>query len=264
VRADPRRSLELLRPEVHALNHEIAGLTPEQWQQPSNCSGWQIADLVSHVVRNGWSFLVFARNALTGADEPAFGSAVAHVQELIKAAGPQAAAERQQRELEEFLQLAGRSSDAELQKQAKHPQGPRTLAWACTQRLAEAAFHHWDLRRSLGADLPLDRALAEHLLPFMLDPQGTSIMLAPVPEGSQPRSFRLTSTTDGSSWHVSVGPQGRVVGNEAADPDAPSIAADAGWLALALYGRVPVDEPRFTVEGPPGTGKAFAAAFGGR
>jgi uncharacterized protein (TIGR03083 family) len=259
---DPRRSLELLQSEVAALNAEIRTITAEQWQQDSNCGGWQVADLVSHVVRNGWSFLVFIRNAVDGADEPAFGPAVASVQEEIKASGPQGAAERQQRELEEFQRLVGGLSAADLQKTSKHPQGPRTLAWACTQRLAEVAFHHWDLRRSLGANEALNADLAKHLLPFMLDSEGTSIMLSPVAEGTQPRSFHLTSTSDGSSWHITVGPQGRVVDASAAH-DAPSIAAEPGWLALALYGRVPVAGPHFRVEGPPEAAKEFARAFGG-
>src|SRR5581483_10966880 len=133
---DPRRSLELLEPEVAALNGRIAGLTPEQWQASSNCAGWQVADLVAHVVRNGWSMLTFVQRALNGDPTPAFGPAAAELQEQIKAAGPQAGAARQASETAEFIALVTSLPEADLAKQGIHPQGARPVSWACTQRLA--------------------------------------------------------------------------------------------------------------------------------
>src|SRR5579862_795165 len=177
IAVDPRHSLQLLEAESSRLQAAIARLSADEWTHGSNCEGWQIADLVAHVVRNGWSFLVFADNALSGRDQPAFGQAVAHVQEEIKAGGAAKAAERLGRETDEFVTLAGRLADADFQKTANHTQGPRTLAWAYTQRLVEVAFHHWDLRRSLGDQSPLDDELARYLLGFMLDPAGSSIMM---------------------------------------------------------------------------------------
>src|SRR5712692_109762 len=118
---DPRRGLALLAPETEALNRDIAALTPQHWSSDSNCAGWQVADLVAHVVRNGWSFLTFTRNALEGDSTPAFGPSVQHIQDEIKAGGPQTAAERQQRESDEFIRFAGSLSEADLQKEGKHP-----------------------------------------------------------------------------------------------------------------------------------------------
>jgi uncharacterized protein (TIGR03083 family) len=259
---DPRRSLELLGPETQALNRDITALTEAQWRAPANCPGWQMADLVAHVVRNGWSFLTFAQRALEGDLTPPFGPAVAHIQEEVKAAGPQGAAERQQRETDAFVGLARGLSDADLQtKMGGHMAGPRPIAWACTQRLVEAAYHHWDVRRSLGHDEPLPGDLASHLLPFMLDPRGSNIMTK-VAEVAAPTSFRLNSNTDGSAWRISVGPQGRQVDADPGQPADVEIEAEPGWLALALYGRTSVGAGHFRVAGAADGAERFRAAFG--
>jgi len=258
---DPRRSLELLLPEVEALNAEVARLSAEQWQAPSNCAGWQIGDLLAHVVRNGWSFLVFVRNALTGETNPAFGPAVQRVQDEIKAAGPQAAAERQARETDQFVGLVRGLSEADLGRQAQHPRGLRSVAWACSQRLVEVAFHRWDLRRSLGYNGPLNGELARHLLDFMLDPASVSIM-TDLPPHAPPDTFRLVA--GGSAWRVTVGPNGRRIEPRAAGPASLEIVAEPGWLALALYGRVPIEGQPFRLEGLPEARRRFQLAFGGQ
>lgn len=261
---DPRRSLALTRAQVDALNQDILALTPEQWQAPSVCGGWQVADLVAHVVRNGWSILAFVQGALAGDPRPTFGPAVAHIQEEIKAAGSHAAAERQQRETDELAGIVAGLDDRQLETVNEgHPSGPRTVGWACNQRLVEVAYHHWDLRRSLGQDGPLDEALASAMLPFLLDPRGSSIMVRPPAEGSPPETFRLRSSGDGASWRISVSPGSRRVEAEASGPAGVDIAAPAGWLALALYGRVGIAAPQFQVSGPADAAARFAGAFGG-
>jgi uncharacterized protein (TIGR03083 family) len=260
---EPRRSLELLAQETESLNRDVAAITPEEWQAPANCPGWQVADLVAHVVRNGWSFLTFTRRALAGDLTPPFGPAVAHIQDEVKAAGPQGAAERQQRETDEFIQLVQGLPDADLEhKLGGHMAGPRPISWACTQRLVEAAYHHWDLRRSLGQDAPLADDLATYLLPFMLDPRGSNIMTKPA-EGAPATSFRLNSSTDGSAWRISVGPQGRQVDADPGQPADVEVEAEPGWLALALYGRAAVTSPHFKLAGAAGGAQRFKAAFGG-
>ena len=258
---DPQRSLDLLRPEVDALNRDIAAVTPEQWQAPSNCAGWQVADLVAHVVRNGWSMLTFVQRALAGDPTPAFGAAAADLQEQIKAAGPAAGAERQARETAEFLDLVRGLAPSDMSKEGVHPQGARTITWACTQRLAEASFHHWDLRRSLGDDGPLEPELAAQLLPFMLEPRGSNIMTK-APQGTAAETFRLRSTDDGQAWRITVGSGGRRVEPEADGPAGLEVAGESGWLALLLYGRVPLDGSRFEVSGPAEAADRFRACFG--
>lgn len=53
--------------ERRALAGILAGLTDEQWQQPSNCDGWRVLDVAAHVISHPqirWSWMpgMLARN----------------------------------------------------------------------------------------------------------------------------------------------------------------------------------------------------------
>src|SRR5581483_12327957 len=261
--ADPRRSMAMLPQHVDDLNRQIRDLTDARWQQASSCAGWQVADLVSHVVRNGWSFLEFVRRGVSGNTEPPFGPHVMPIQEEIKASGPLAAADRQERESREFVELVNGLTDEQLGIITNgHPLGPRRLDWACTQRLVEVGYHTWDLRHSLGDSGPMDHQLASYLLAFMLEPGGRPPIAGPrAPEGAAPQTFRLRSTTDGAAWRVTASSDGLRVESSPDAKAAVELAGEAGWLALAVYGRTPLDAAHFEWSGAPDARARFAAAF---
>ncbi|MBV9119508.1 MAG: hypothetical protein JOZ39_02280, partial [Chloroflexi bacterium] len=132
--------------------------------------------------------------------------------------------------------------------------GPRSIAWACHQRLAEVAFHRWDLQRSLGSEEPLAADLAAYLLDFMLDPAGPNIMI-----GKAASTERVALSAAGRRWLVEAGPDGRrIVDSGAAGVE---VEADPGWLALALYGRVPPSDSRLRIGGGEDGRRRFEAAF---
>jgi hypothetical protein len=223
-----------------------------------------VADLASHVVRNGWSMLEFVRRGLTGDTTPMFGPSVSSVQEEIKASGARGAAERQARETDEFVDLCSSLSEDQLALTSNgHPSGPHPLSWAATQRLLEVAYHHWDLRASFGQAGPMDHDVASWLLEFVFDPSGRPAMGLPPPaKDALPETFRLRSITNGSAWRVTAGPRGL---QAEADPDGPAAAevqAEAGWLTLAVYGRADVRQPAFRWNGSPEAIARFAAIFG--
>src|SRR5258708_3751844 len=112
--ADLPRTLDLLRAETDALSAEIGALTPAQWQSASSCQGWEVGDLVSHVVRNGWSRLRYVTHSLAGDPTPVFGPSVLPIQEAIKAGGAVAAADRQAAECDEFVNLGRELSATQL------------------------------------------------------------------------------------------------------------------------------------------------------
>ncbi len=148
-----------------------------------------------------------------------------------------------------------------MAKLGVHPAGKRSITWACTQRLAEAGFHHWDLRRSLGHDEPLQPELAAQLLPFMLDPEGSNIMTK-IADDVTGDTFRLVASDTGSSWRVTAGPDGRTVEAQADGPASLTVSAEGGWLGLVLYGRLPLEGPNFRIDGAPETVARFRACFG--
>ena len=255
---DPHRSLELAAPRQEALCRAIESLTEAQWQAPSNCAGWAVADLVAHVTRNGESVLLATQRALSGDSTPAFGPTMRSREEALRASGAQACAALQRTEFAELRTLIGGLEPDQLGLTFPHPMGPRPVAWYCTARLSEVTFHGWDLGRSLGHDEPLEGEAAAYLLDYLLDSN------QPVANDRRAErtadAFNVVSGT--RSWVVTVGPTGPRVAVSGAEGAARRIAAEPGWLALALYGRTRIDRPEFSVSGPADTADAFAAVFG--
>jgi hypothetical protein len=144
-----------------------------------------------------------------------------------------------------------------------HPQGQRSARWFCTQLLTEMTFHRWDLERSLRVGAGLDHDISEYLLPFLLDSTEPIIGMIRSEAG-----LSFTMATSSKGWTIVTDASGTCVsetargGMEAGEK--PVIAASPGWLDLAIYGRVRVDEPEFTVTGPSNTADRFTSVFGPR
>jgi len=137
----------------------------------------------------------------------------------------------------------------------------RNVAWFATQRLSEVAFHSWDVKRTLGAEEPLGGPLAGYLLAFMF-PAGASAAVARSSASDVAGTFRLVCRDSGTVYQVTFGPDGRRVEADPYGHADVSVEADAGWLALAVYGRARLLPPEFSVTGPRDAVERFAAAFG--
>lgn len=118
-------------PAVHyerrALIRDLASLTPEQWAQPSLCPGWDIHDVVAHLVDTAKTTrLSFLRHMIAATFD--FDRANAHGITRERAPTPEAT-------LAEFRRMRGATKTP--------PAAPAT-------RLVEAIVHGEDIRRPLG------------------------------------------------------------------------------------------------------------------
>jgi uncharacterized protein (TIGR03083 family) len=291
---DYRQSLKLLRSEIDELNRQIAALIPAQWQQESNCPGWSVADLVMHVVRNGEAFLQFSQRILADDDTPVCGFGYPDPREAalagpdgaprdveIRNLGPRGCAALQAQQLEDYVALLGSFSAMEKSKTGLWAGiCQRTAPWGCRQRLAEVAYHHWDLRRSLGEDASLDDLVAREVLAYRLEPSHSPLFRWRPADSATVQTFRLRCTTDGAAWRISVSADavpavelgwevpplprpGRRLEPDATGPADVELAADIGWLTLAISGRGRLDGPHFQLAGPPDAEQRFRAAFTG-
>jgi uncharacterized protein (TIGR03083 family) len=261
---NPGTSLEFVAKEVDQLSRLLADLTDDQWQRSSICAGWKVADIAAHVVRNGESVLFAALSGAFGASPELelvhYGPSSRPRDAEIMALGPRAGADLQRSEAGAFVGILSHMTADQLNRPARHPSGVRPVGWFAHNRLSELAFHHWDIRTSLGQRGCLDNALAEHLLSFMLDPQ------QPIPSNLRSKDLAeqriLFKTPSGPAWLLTTSSKGlNVQPASAGSPDI-TVEADAGWLALALYGRARISEPAFKVSGAPNAAGYFATAFG--
>lgn len=255
---NPRRSLALLKPEQELLNDRIARLTPEELERPSNLARWNVADVAVHITRVCDSINLAIQRATVGDKTPAFGAAARPREEEIRAKGPQGWAEHGRECCQEITRIVSGLTDEQLaQCTFPHPFGERSIGWFCTQLLTEVVFHRWDLNHSLGQDGPLSEDLAAYFLPFMLD-RAEPVFGGRKSEGGD-RVFTLAS--DVGTWRLAVTADGTTTG-PVSSTEGGVISSTPGWLCLAVYGRVRVDAPAFSVSGPADTADRFAAIFG--
>jgi uncharacterized protein (TIGR03083 family) len=225
----------------------------------ANLSGWNIAELGVHVTRVSDSILVAVQRATVGDTTPAFGPAAKPREDAIRAMTPAGWAQLLDSACQQLRDLVASLSNADIEQMMfPHGQGPRNVSWFCTQLLAEVAFHRWDLERSLDFEGSLSDGLARYLLPFLLDPAHHLFGRRHTSGEQQTFSVR----TGGSGWELTVTAEGTKVRLATSSADGAQVLAPAGWLALAIYGRVRIDGPAFTIDGPAETANRFAAIFG--
>ena len=257
---DPRRSLALLTAELELLTERIACLTPEELDRPSNLAPWSVADVAVHITRVCDSINLAVHRAMVGDRTPAFGEAARAREAEIRARGPQGWAEHGRACCQRIIETVSGLTDEQLaQYTFPHPFGERSVRWFCTQLLTEVVFHRWDLGYSLGQRGPLPETLGAYVLPFMLDRD------EPVFAGRRTLGDRevYTLVSDARRWKITVTPEG-TTSEPVTTPEGTVISATPGWLCVAVYGRVRVDQPPFTVTGPADAARRFAAIFGPR
>lgn len=129
--------MELARAEREDLVEFLAQLTPEQWEQPSLCTGWRVRDVVGHIV--GYDELSGAETVREflrgGLYPPRINAAV-------------------------LARHAGRSADELCATLAEHvvPRG-LTTGFGGRIALSDGMIHQQDIRRPLGLprQIPHDR-----------------------------------------------------------------------------------------------------------
>jgi uncharacterized protein (TIGR03083 family) len=257
---DPRRSLALLKPDQELLNERIARLTPEELGRPSNLAHWSVADVAVHITRVCDSINLAIQRATVGDRTPAFGEAARPREAEIRTKGPQGWADHGRECCRRIVEIVSGLTDEQLGRYTfPHPFGERSVRWYCTQLLTEVGFHRWDIGYSLGQRGPLAEELGAYLLPFMLDRDEPVFAARRTQVGQEV----YTLVSDAGSWKLTVTPEG-TTSELVSKPEGSVISATPGWLCVAVYGRVRVDQPAFVVTGVPDVAPRFAAIFGPR
>jgi uncharacterized protein (TIGR03086 family) len=124
----------------------VGGIGPDQWANPTPCTGWDVAAVVAHLRDGTWWF----SGALGGS--PPGGDAEARPGAVLRAAG-------------EAL-LAGFSRPGALDAVVRLPLGEVPGSIALHLRATEALVHGWDVATATGQVLVVDDALVTEALGF--------------------------------------------------------------------------------------------------
>jgi uncharacterized protein (TIGR03083 family) len=238
---DPQveRCLGLIRDLSEALVRDLLALSPQAWDGPTNCMPWRVRDLAVHVVSSGEGFVTSIRRGLTGSVEPNVGSELRQRRQAeLEAADAATVARALQVVTADFVGLYAGLHEPELSAICFHRRGNRSVRWYAAHRLAEVAFHAWDLHFSLGQVLKLDEQVAALLLPTLLEsnaPRTYAAGLTPQ-RGSGERYLLVVVDDPLARWLVTIDPDKLEVqpGGDLADM---TISGSASGLAMLIYGR---------------------------
>jgi uncharacterized protein (TIGR03083 family) len=244
-----------IRDLSETLSAEIATLSLEAWNGPTNCPPWRVRDLASHIVSSGQGFVGSIRRGLAGSVE----APQRHGAE--DAPEPTSVARSLDALTDEFESLYRGLSAAQLDTICYHRRGNRSIRWYAAHRLAEVAFHGWDLRTSLGRNPTFDDTVAALILPTLLESNAPRTYAAGLSQqrGGGERYTLIVRDEPMSRWLVTINPDRLEVTPGGGDADL-SITASASTLALLVYGRAELASiPK--VEGDPALIARFAKVF---
>lgn len=253
------------------MSSEILALRSEEWDTLTNCAPWRVRDLAAHVVTGGEAFALSVRRGLAGSTEPGAPAEVrARRQEELSAADPATVVGALRAVTVDFVELYAGLSEAQLEARCFHRRGNRTLRWYAAHRLAEVAFHRWDLTYSTGRDPQLDEEVAGLLLPTLIEsnaPSSYADRLTP----EQGSGERYLLAVDGAGelcagWLVTIDPSELRAAPTRADPEADlAIIGSAAELALLVYGRRQLrnqlESGTLQLRGDPALVDRFSATF---
>ena len=223
--------------------------------------------LAAHVVTSGEVFATAVRHGLAGSVERSADADLrARREAALEQAGPAAVAGSLRIATAVFVDIYDDLSDEQLSTLCYHRRGNRPVRWYATHRLAEVAFHSWDLRYSLRREPALDETVAALLLPTLLESNAPATYAAGVtPERGSGERYLLSVDGDPSArWLVTIEPEQLVVERG----DAPSdleITTTAENMALLVYGRRDLYDlsrsAAFRLDGDKSLAARFAVTF---
>jgi uncharacterized protein (TIGR03086 family) len=150
----------------------VRAIRPEQWENPTPCSEWDVRELVNHlVVEQLWAPLLLDGATVDDVGDRFGGDQLGD--------DPVAAWERAAAAAREAFAAPG-----VLRRSVELSYGSRPADGYCQEMTMDLTAHAWDLARGIGVDEHLDEHLVRHVLSFV-EPQveqlaGTGLFGRPV------------------------------------------------------------------------------------
>lgn len=241
--------IELVKTLVGSIRDGAAGLTPEQLALPSACAGWQVQDVLSHLIGGAERQTDGMRRGRAGDSGPPPGFAPAD-----SAAMSAANAQRDIRRREQLgggLLAAFDAAYAALQGEldALGPDDWQTPCWHLRRgaisaadylelRIQELAIHDWDLRRGLEAQPQLHPGSVPALLSAA--PKWLGMCFRPGGRLDLPEvyEFDLAPPYESGGMIVRVRGDGFDLPLAGDAPERWTVCGEAAAFLLFIYGRI--------------------------
>jgi uncharacterized protein (TIGR03083 family) len=234
------RCLRAIRDVSDALVGDLLTMSPAGWNGPTNCPPWRVRDIAAHVVSSGEGFIASIRRGLAGSVEPSISAEERHRRQTeLEAADSTTVAAALNAVTADFIGLYDGLEEVQLSAICYHRRGNRSVSWYAAHRLAEVAFHSWDLRFSQGRSPKLDEEVAALLLPTLLESNAPRTYAAgSTPQRGNGERYLLAVVDDPQArWLVTINAEKLEATRGGATAADLTITGSAADLALLVYGR---------------------------
>jgi uncharacterized protein (TIGR03083 family) len=242
----------------------LASLDDEQWAAPTRCEGWDVADVVAHLISVNAFWTLSITQGLAGRPtryleyfDPAVtpGELVANV----RGTPPSELLDQLIASNDDLLNLVGRLDDGGWSKLAECPVGHLPIRLVLQHGLWDGWVHERDIALPLGRHAPVE---SDEVISSLVYASALSSAIALIRGVSLKGEFALTTNSPAAKWIVGLAGRVRARPGYAA-PTTPSLNGAAADLVEALSLRVPLpseapDEWRRLLNG------GLTAAFAGR
>ena len=239
--ASKGRLLAVLQRELD----QILGLAadPARWHAPTACPGWELRDMVGHLIDATEGYLTGFDLAWGGvaADEPVGVSHMAKASDeaarAFRGAPRDVLLKRLRGDAAQFVQELEALSDAEWSGLILPDRylGPLPAMIVAEGMLGGATVHGWDIRQGLGAPHAVARDAADLLVPFVFllwsATADTTSVDAPYAIGVR------TTGQNGGDTRVAVSHEGLRCTSGGLDTCQAVLEFDPATLVLTAYGR---------------------------
>lgn len=245
--------VEILRQEVAAFKERVAAMSPEDWERPSACVGWSVADVIAHL--SGQAFALNVGRGLQGDFSPPPGAAPVtdHNEDEFarnifqRAFNTRAeAGDRLQETLFERLDASVEVFDAvgpgQWDNLCYWPPGPEPVHTMLDMRISELTMHAWDVCSVLDSDY----RLSEGSVRVLMDTVNRAARRAfrPDPTIPAPQVYRFVIEEPVSAVNELVIANEEVQlrqGQGAGNADV-TFKCDGETYVMVMYGRMTPDE----------------------
>lgn len=276
----PQERLEILRQEVADFKARAAALVLEDWDRPSACDGWTVADVAAHLVGQAFALTVsrglngdytpppgsppltshneddFARNIF----QRAFNTRAEAGDRLLEALGER---------LDEAIQVFDTVGPDQWEMQCYWPPGPETVLVMLDMRISELSMHAWDVCSRFDPNYRLSDGAVRVLMDTV--PRAVRRAFRPDPglEGSLTFRFLIDAPVI-AVYDLGFSAEGatlRQVQDDLAGQADVTFRCDGETYVMVMYGRLtPQDamaEGRLEWEGNEELALGFGARFKG-
>jgi uncharacterized protein (TIGR03083 family) len=233
----------------------LSSLDNDQWAAPTRCEGWDVADLVAHLISVNVFWNVSIARGLAG--NPTryledFDPAVTPSQLVANVRGtpPRDLLDQLVASNNDLLRLVEPLDDSGWAQCAECPVGHLPIRLVLQHGLWDGWIHERDVALPLGLPVPVE---PDEVISSLVYASALSSAIALIRDDSLRGEFTVATNSPLSRWHVDVARQVEIR-QSAASSTAPSLNGAAVDLAEALSLRSPL---------PPGTPEGWRRLLGG-